>query len=408
MDTAVTSCDYCHTPVRIHPLPAGTSAAYRCPSCQKSFVVTFESAAPDKSSAIIVWVVAILLFASMIGAIYAVSSRPPTPTYASHPQPGVSTPNMILPQIQISPAAPAQPTVPQQQTPVYVAQSPTLAASAPASASQGQSGLLAWQPVVNAPVPVALPEHVFRDSAGVLQPEAGYVWEDSKLQAVKWSPGSGNPNHPHVVAGSKEGNWQAANGYRWVSSADSDLRVTWNPGAENLDHPHVVAGSKEGNWQAANGYRWVSSADSDLRVTWNPGAENLDHPHVVAGSKEGNWQAANGYRWVSSADSDLRVTWNPGAENLDHPHVVAGSKEGNWQAEAGYRWASSNQNDLRVELIPSQSSPVYPPIAENGSYYGEPNNNGVPKTVYVQGYYRSDGTYVRGYYRSPPNTNPPR
>lgn len=44
--------------------------------------------------------------------------------------------------------------------------------------------------------------------------------------------------------------------------------------------------------------------------------------------------------------------------------------------------------------------------AENGSYYGQPNTNGVPKTVYVDGYYRSDGTYVRGHYRSSPGSNP--
>ena len=45
-------------------------------------------------------------------------------------------------------------------------------------------------------------------------------------------------------------------------------------------------------------------------------------------------------------------------------------------------------------------------VAENGSYYGEPNVNGVPKTVHVDGYYRQDGTHVRGHYRSPPNSNP--
>jgi hypothetical protein len=45
-------------------------------------------------------------------------------------------------------------------------------------------------------------------------------------------------------------------------------------------------------------------------------------------------------------------------------------------------------------------------VAENGSYYGELNKNGVPKTVPVRGYYRKDGTYVRGHYRSPPGSNP--
>lgn len=44
-----------------------------------------------------------------------------------------------------------------------------------------------------------------------------------------------------------------------------------------------------------------------------------------------------------------------------------------------------------------------PPVAENGSYYGEISpNTGRPKTVHVRGYYRRDGTYVRGHYRSSP------
>ena len=43
-------------------------------------------------------------------------------------------------------------------------------------------------------------------------------------------------------------------------------------------------------------------------------------------------------------------------------------------------------------------------MAENGSWYGQPNANGVPKTVRVRGYYRKDGTYVRGHYRSSPSS----
>ena len=53
------------------------------------------------------------------------------------------------------------------------------------------------------------------------------------------------------------------------------------------------------------------------------------------------------------------------------------------------------------------TTPVYGRVAENGSYYGQPNVNGVPKTLAVNGYYRKDGTYVRGYYRSSPGSNPP-
>lgn len=40
-------------------------------------------------------------------------------------------------------------------------------------------------------------------------------------------------------------------------------------------------------------------------------------------------------------------------------------------------------------------------VAENGSYNGQiSQRTGRPKTKYVSGYYRSDGTYVRGHYRS--------
>ena len=59
-------------------------------------------------------------------------------------------------------------------------------------------------------------------------------------------------------------------------------------------------------------------------------------------------------------------------------------------------------------LLRTLLTSVSPPVAENGSYYGEPNQNGVPKTVHVNGYTRSNGTYVQGYYRSAPRTNPIR
>ena len=49
-------------------------------------------------------------------------------------------------------------------------------------------------------------------------------------------------------------------------------------------------------------------------------------------------------------------------------------------------------------LLPPSASPV---CAENGSCYGDiSDRTGLPKTIPVQGYYRTDGTYVRGYYRS--------
>lgn len=52
-----------------------------------------------------------------------------------------------------------------------------------------------------------------------------------------------------------------------------------------------------------------------------------------------------------------------------------------------------------------RTSYTFPSIAENDSYYGEISEaTGRPKTVYVHGYYRKDGTYVRSHYRSSPRS----
>ena len=67
-------------------------------------------------------------------------------------------------------------------------------------------------------------------------------------------------------------------------------------------------------------------------------------------------------------------------------------------------YQSSRPDATRNEPSPTTSGTGL--CAENGSCYGDPNANGVPKTVHVNGYYRKDGTYVRGHYRSAPGTNP--
>lgn len=75
---------------------------------------------------------------------------------------------------------------------------------------------------------------------------------------------------------------------------------------------------------------------------------------------------------------------------------------------------SAERDSLRATASPSSSTRAFAPIdadqlqryAENGSYFGQLNQNGVPKTVEVGGYYRTDGTYVRGHFRSPPYSNP--
>jgi hypothetical protein len=68
--------------------------------------------------------------------------------------------------------------------------------------------------------------------------------------------------------------------------------------------------------------------------------------------------------------------------------------------------STPGSSTLLSTLLQSIIAPAVAPVAENGSYYGEPNRNGVPKTVSVHGYTKSNGTYVQGYYRSAPGTNP--
>ena len=55
---------------------------------------------------------------------------------------------------------------------------------------------------------------------------------------------------------------------------------------------------------------------------------------------------------------------------------------------------------ITKEPAPIVAVPAQNGVAENGSYYGELNSNGIPRTELIHGYYKKNGTYVRGYYRS--------
>jgi hypothetical protein len=52
-------------------------------------------------------------------------------------------------------------------------------------------------------------------------------------------------------------------------------------------------------------------------------------------------------------------------------------------------------------VVSYPSMPLPPSCSETGSCYGDISSiTGLPKTVYVHGYFRSNGTYVGSYYRS--------
>jgi len=64
---------------------------------------------------------------------------------------------------------------------------------------------------------------------------------------------------------------------------------------------------------------------------------------------------------------------------------------------------TSKLSDYTKYKIKDYSKNLYPHVAENGSYYGEISKlTGRPKTVYVRGYFRKNGTYVSSHYRSKP------
>lgn len=59
--------------------------------------------------------------------------------------------------------------------------------------------------------------------------------------------------------------------------------------------------------------------------------------------------------------------------------------------------------DFNLQYLKGLSKNNVPRVAKNGSYYGEISKpTGRPKTIYVRGYYKKDGTYVRSHYRSRP------
>jgi outer membrane protein assembly factor BamE (lipoprotein component of BamABCDE complex) len=58
---------------------------------------------------------------------------------------------------------------------------------------------------------------------------------------------------------------------------------------------------------------------------------------------------------------------------------------------------------LRIPAARDIGGRLVPFVGENGSYFGEISKvTGRPKTVYVKGYFRKDGTYVRSHFRSRP------
>jgi hypothetical protein len=71
-------------------------------------------------------------------------------------------------------------------------------------------------------------------------------------------------------------------------------------------------------------------------------------------------------------------------------------------SEAGKEWETELQQRSELEAIAGPIPDIAPACSETGSCYGDISDiTGLPRTNYVNGYYRSDGTHVGSYYRSP-------
>ena len=156
-------------------------------------------------------------------------------------------------------------------------------------------------------------------------------------------------------------------------------------------------GSKEGEWALG---KWVLGAialvTASMAHSQNYGASSPD------------FSASAGERAETSDDGDARF------RSLFRSWVAVESMAGTDTATATAPiTAPVVVPRYRAPTPPAYSPPVYfsPPPAsaspprygcsESGSCYGDISPaTGRPKTVYVPGYFRSDGKYVRGYYRS--------
>jgi len=138
--------------------------------------------------------------------------------------------------------------------------------------------------------------------------------------------------------------------------------------------------------------------------------------HVLAAKPLGS-DLSKATQWDYSADKDVHVDSADIENQISelHKKIELASTLFPDHAEDFHTWTILFQNE-RAHYIPTawdESRMDYvggettatpgdtPPVAENGSYYGEISTvNGLPRTHYVNGYYRADGTYVRSYYRS--------
>ena len=190
-------------------------------------------------------------------------------------------------------------------------------------------------------------------------PAAGYRRanpENGGITQVRWSHDDPHPVHPHVVSDWDEGWWATAPGYRWAAGQAqrsprrtgelADWQVKWAPGQVHPRQKHILAASREGQWQPAAGYKWITPGPAtrldDREVQWAVSSPHPDFKNVVASNTEARWQPADGFRWGDGGDGIRSVPsdaiWAPGYSTASAPGVVGSSSVGMFVPANGYVW----------------------------------------------------------------------
>ncbi|MFH1231011.1 MAG: hypothetical protein V1709_05885 [Planctomycetota bacterium] len=144
--------------------------------------------------------------------------------------------------------------------------------------------------------------------------------------------------------------------------------------------------------------------------------QTCDYCNGSGKSSNGNicWKC-NGTRhknicWKCNGTGHKNICWKcngTGHKNICWECNGTGYKNICWKCNgSSFKQCSTCLGEgLVLSLSNNVDKSKIPSIAENISYYGELNESGIPKTVYVRGYYKKDGTYVGSYYRAPPTSN---
>jgi hypothetical protein len=278
-----------------------------------------------------------------------------------------------------------------------------------------------------------------------------------------------SPTEQEGIKGTCSWKWTEygpADYYRCVNEKTQAVQRTPRPDLSDIDSSDLEAIKLTCSWKwkaygPADYYQCVDSKAKELRGTSQPNVSGISPSDLEAIKLTCSWKwktygPADYYQCVDSKAKELRGTSQPSVSGIDdkaHPEPRVPKEQSGFISSIqgvmgilGYYEGKPNgiydqhtldairtyQKDRRLSpddtigkatrdqlvkdialalnsgTILDYRGLVVPPVAENGSYYGEPNANGVPKTVYVDGYYRKDGSYVRAHYQSASGTTAPQ